>query len=84
MDPVADDRSKPGRRVTSVPIMRQSGAHSVVGYHNDCPGGFGEYMLLDEDLIMEVPAGLDDDRAAITEPLARRTRTRPQGRPHSG
>ena len=61
---------KPGRRVTSVPIMRQSGAHSVVGYHNDCPGGFGEYMLLDEDLIMEVPAGLDDDRAAITEPLA--------------
>ena len=61
---------KPGRRVTSVPIMRQSGAHSVIGYHNDCPGGFGEYMLLDEDFIMEVPAGLDDDRAAITEPLA--------------
>ena len=61
---------KPGRRVTSVPIMRQSGAHSVVGYHNDCPGGFGEYMLLDEDFLMEIPADLDDDRAAITEPLA--------------
>ncbi|HTZ70397.1 MAG TPA: zinc-binding dehydrogenase [Acetobacteraceae bacterium] len=60
----------PGRRVTSAPLMRQSGAHRVIGYHNECPGGFGEYMLLDEDFIIEVPAGLDDDRAAMTEPLA--------------
>ncbi|MEY2927407.1 MAG: hypothetical protein RL367_1884, partial [Pseudomonadota bacterium] len=61
---------KPGRRVTSVPIMRQSGAHAVIGFNNDCPGGFGEYMLLDEDMLLEVPAGLDDDLAAMTEPLA--------------
>ena len=61
---------KPGRRVTSVPIMRQSGAHSVIGFNNDCPGGFGEYMLLDEDILMEVPSDLDDDMAAMTEPLA--------------
>jgi threonine dehydrogenase-like Zn-dependent dehydrogenase len=61
---------KPGRRVTSVPIMRQAGAHSVIGFNNDCPGGFGEYMLLDEDLLLEVPADLDDDMAAMTEPLA--------------
>jgi threonine dehydrogenase-like Zn-dependent dehydrogenase len=59
-----------GARVTSVPVMRQSGTHRVVGYHNECPGGFGEYMLLDEDFIMEVPSGLDDARAAMTEPLA--------------
>ena len=61
---------KPGRKVTSVPIMRQSGAHAVIGFNNDCPGGFGEYMLLDEDMIIEVPSGLDDDLAAMTEPLA--------------
>lgn len=61
---------KPGRRVASAPLMRQSGTHRVIGYHNECPGGFGEYMLLDEDFILEVPAGLDDDRAAMTEPLA--------------
>jgi 2-desacetyl-2-hydroxyethyl bacteriochlorophyllide A dehydrogenase len=61
---------KPGRRVTSVPIMRQSGAHAVIGFSNDCPGGFGEYMLLDEDMLMEVPAELDDDMVAMTEPLA--------------
>ncbi|GAB3114990.1 zinc-binding dehydrogenase [Aestuariicella hydrocarbonica] len=59
-----------GRKVTSVPIMRQAGAHSVIGFNNDCPGGFGEYMLLDEDMVIEVPSGLDDDLAAMTEPLA--------------
>lgn len=61
---------KPGRRVTSVPIMRQSGAHAVIGFNHDCPGGFGEYMLLDEDMLLEVPSDLDDDMAAMTEPLA--------------
>ena len=50
--------------------MRQSGAHAVIGFNNDCPGGFGEYMLLDEDMMIEVPSGLDDDLAAMTEPLA--------------
>ncbi len=61
---------KPGRRVTSLPIMRQSGAHAVIGFNNACPGGFGEYMLLDEDMLSEIPNGLDDNLAAMTEPLA--------------
>jgi 2-desacetyl-2-hydroxyethyl bacteriochlorophyllide A dehydrogenase len=61
---------KPGRMVTSVPMMRQSGAHAVIGFSHECPGGFGELMLLDEDALMEVPSGLDDDMAAMTEPLA--------------
>lgn len=61
---------KPGTRVTSLPVMRQSGAHAVIGHSNDFPGGFGEYMLLDEDVLMEIPSGLDDDMAAMTEPLA--------------
>lgn len=60
---------KPGQRVTSAPIMRQGG-FGIIGFHNDCPGGCGEYMLLDEDFILEIPSGLDDDRAAMTEPLA--------------
>jgi len=61
---------KPGRMVTSVPMMRQSGAHAVIGFSHECPGGFGELMLLDEDALMEVPSDLDDDMAAMTEPLA--------------
>lgn len=61
---------KAGRKVTSIPIMRAGGAHAVVGFSHDCPGGFGEYMLLDEQFLIEIPSGLDDDLAAMTEPLA--------------
>ncbi len=75
---------KTGRRVTSVPIMRQAGAHAVIGFNNDCPGGFGQYMLLDEDMLMEVPADLDDDRAAMTEPLAVGLEHARRGRPGKG
>ena len=61
---------KVGTRVTSQPVVRTAGGHSIVGQSHDCPGGFGEYMLLDESVLMEIPAGLDDDMAAMTEPLS--------------
>ncbi|MEO5587268.1 MAG: zinc-binding dehydrogenase [Novosphingobium sp.] len=72
---------KPGRKVTSVPIMRQQGAHAVVGFSHECPGGWGELMLLDEDFLMEIPADLDDDFAAMTEPLAVGLEHARRGRP---
>lgn len=61
---------KTGTRVTSCPIMRQGGQIGIIGYAAGLPGGFGEYMLLDEDFLMEIPAELDDDLAALIEPLA--------------
>jgi threonine dehydrogenase-like Zn-dependent dehydrogenase len=61
---------KTGTKVTSQPVMRTAGGHSIIGQSHDCPGGFGEYMLLDENALMEIPGGLDDDRAAMTEPLS--------------
>jgi 2-desacetyl-2-hydroxyethyl bacteriochlorophyllide A dehydrogenase len=61
---------KVGRRVTSVPVMRHAGGHAVIGFSHECPGGWGELMLLDENVIMEIPGDLDDDMAAMTEPLA--------------
>ena len=61
---------KPGRKVTSVPVMRVGGRHAVIGFSHDCPGGWGEYMVLDEASLIEVPGDLDDDLAAMTEPLA--------------
>lgn len=71
----------PGRRVTSVPIMRQGGAHAVVGFSHACPGGCGELMLLDEDFLLEVPEGLPDDHAAMIEPLAVGLEHARRGRP---
>lgn len=61
---------KIGTHVTSQPVMRHAGGHSIIGQSHDCPGGFGELMLLDENALMEIPSGLDDDMAAMTEPLA--------------
>jgi threonine dehydrogenase-like Zn-dependent dehydrogenase len=37
---------------------------------HDFPGGWGEFMLLDENALIEVPTDLEDDMAAMTEPLA--------------
>jgi len=70
-----------GRRVTSVPIMRQGGSHAVVGFSHQCPGGFGELMLLDEDFLIEVPQDLPDDHAAMIEPLAVGLEHARRGRP---
>jgi len=59
-----------GTRVTSVPIIMRQGGVECVGLTNHFPGGFGELMLLDESLLMEIPTGLDADMAAMTEPLS--------------
>ena len=75
---------KPGRRVTSVPIMRAGGAHATIGYSHQCPGGFGELMLLDEEVMIEVPDGMPDDHAALIEPLAVGLEHARRGRPQSG
>jgi threonine dehydrogenase-like Zn-dependent dehydrogenase len=62
---------KIGTKVTSIPVMMQGARPGgVIGYVNDLPGGFGEYMLLDENLVLEVPDDLPDDYAALIEPLA--------------
>lgn len=61
---------KAGTRVTSVPVITHAGKHSIIGYSADFPGGFGEYMLLDENTLMEIPNELPDDMAAMIEPLA--------------
>src|SRR5262245_13113855 len=50
----------PGTRVTSQPVMRVASGHSIIGQSHECPGGFGELMLLDENALMEIPGGLDD------------------------
>lgn len=61
---------KVGAKVTATPVMRKGGSLGVIGYVSELPGGFGEYMLLDEDMMLEVPAHVDDDLAALIEPLA--------------
>jgi threonine dehydrogenase-like Zn-dependent dehydrogenase len=75
---------KVGTKVTSAPIMRQGSVRGIVGYVSELPGGFGEYMLLDEDFLLQVPTELDDDRAALIEPLAVGLEHARAGEPQAG
>jgi 2-desacetyl-2-hydroxyethyl bacteriochlorophyllide A dehydrogenase len=79
--PGSQRKVKVGRRVTSVPIMMAEGGHKVIGYSHECPGGFGELMLLDENLLLEIPASMPDDHAAMIEPLAVGLEHARRGRP---
>jgi len=63
-------RFKPGARVCAMPVLIRATGAETVGYSNEHPGGYGEYMRLTEKLLLEVPNGLATERAALTEPLA--------------
>lgn len=41
----------------------------IIGYQNNLPGGLGEHMLLDENMIMEVPSVMGEDHSALIEPI---------------
>lgn len=59
-----------GQPVCSVPLAFGPTGPRAIGYSNDFPGGFAEYMLLTEALMLPVPDGIDAKRAALTEPMA--------------
>jgi threonine dehydrogenase-like Zn-dependent dehydrogenase len=59
-----------GTRVCSRPSLVRPDGVRTVGYSNDTPGGYGEYMRLTEALLLEVPGGLPTEQAALTEPMA--------------
>jgi threonine dehydrogenase-like Zn-dependent dehydrogenase len=61
---------KPGTRVVSMPFLVRGELPRAVGYSHDCPGGYGEAMVLMESLLLEVPNGLPTECAALTEPMA--------------
>jgi threonine dehydrogenase-like Zn-dependent dehydrogenase len=60
----------PGALVTSVPVLADAGGIRDLAYSNDLPAGYSEQMVLSAALAQRVPAGLDAERAALTEPMA--------------
>lgn len=61
----------PGAVVSTVPmIFGGKNGYDFVGYSNDYPGGFGQYMVLSEANLLPVPNGLPADHAALTEPFS--------------
>jgi threonine dehydrogenase-like Zn-dependent dehydrogenase len=61
---------RPGTRVCSRPSLVRAEGPRTVGYSNDTPGGYAEYMRLTEALLLPVPNGLSTEHAALTEPMA--------------
>ena len=61
---------EPGSLVTSIPILLSMTGVQPIVYSNQVHGGYGERMLLSAPMLLEVPNGLDHQRAALTEPMA--------------
>jgi threonine dehydrogenase-like Zn-dependent dehydrogenase len=61
---------KAGTRVCALPILVSAQGVTTVGYSNDAPGGYAEYMRLMEPLLLPVPQSLSTEFAALTEPMA--------------
>ena len=68
--PDCQHKSKPGQKVCSIPVVLGPGWRRTVGYSNDYAGGYGEFMLLQEALLLPIPDNLSADMAALTEPMA--------------
>jgi threonine dehydrogenase-like Zn-dependent dehydrogenase len=62
--------ARPGTRVVALPILRGPAGLDMVGLSKDAPGAYAEEMLVEESLMMPVPAELPTDVAALTEPMA--------------
>jgi threonine dehydrogenase-like Zn-dependent dehydrogenase len=60
----------PGDRVVSVPYLVRDITLVPLGFSNDHYGGSCEQFLLSSALCRRVPNGLEDARAALTEPMA--------------
>jgi threonine dehydrogenase-like Zn-dependent dehydrogenase len=68
--PETTRRLPAGTRVCSRPMLMRPDGVRTVGYSNETPGGYGEYMRLTESLLLPVPNGLATEHAALTEPMA--------------
>lgn len=60
-----------GTRVCAEPILlKPDGKVEAIGFSNNTPGGYGQFMVLFEGLLVPVPDNLSSEEAALTEPLA--------------
>ena len=59
-----------GDVVVSMPIVMASTGIHPIGYDNTFPGGYGQTMVLNDMMALNIPNGLDARHAALTEPMA--------------
>lgn len=59
-----------GDVVVSMPVAFDATGLHALGFSNNYPGGYTEFMVVNEMLAMKIPDGLPHRMAALTEPLA--------------
>lgn len=67
--PGSDKKLKVGTRVCSLPFVITPQQFHHIGFSNRYPGGYGEQMVLAEQMLLPVPGDLPAELAALTEPL---------------
>ncbi len=59
-----------GTPVVALPVVKRDGQVDMTGLSEHAPGGYAEYVLVQESMTFEVPDDTDPDHVAMTEPLA--------------
>ncbi len=59
-----------GTLVAVFPVGLTADGVETIGFSNDFPGGYGQYIRALRDLVVPLPSGLSPDLAAMTEPMA--------------
>ena len=61
---------EPGTRIVSMPLLKGARGLHMTGYSAHAGGAYAELMLVSPPVAFAVPDSVDDDMAALTEPLA--------------
>ncbi len=68
--PGCHKRWKKGTRVVALPMIEGDSGPHLLGLSEQAPGAYAEQVVVQEAMVIEVPAGVSDDEAALTEPMA--------------
>ena len=68
--PGTDRRIPVGTRVSSLPILATPGGRKIIGQNPEAPGGFGEYLLLDEAITRVVDSELPSEIVCVADAIS--------------
>jgi threonine dehydrogenase-like Zn-dependent dehydrogenase len=68
--PKTRKQAKVGAQVVALPLLRHGRDVHTTGLSTEAPGAYAEQMLVEESLTFEVPRGVPDELAVLTEPMA--------------
>jgi threonine dehydrogenase-like Zn-dependent dehydrogenase len=68
--PATERRIPIGTRVSSLPVLSTSGGRKIIGQNPESPGGFGEYLLLDESITRVVDSELPSEIVCVADAIS--------------